>query len=165
MTDPIKARKGYLKSLLKIIILKLLSENPLHGYEIHRKIRQLTSGMWCPSFSLIYPILEELLESKLIEKEETMKGKKVLYIYSLTDAGYREYWELIGKYQNMVNKMIMESHTTPYRALPLLILTTRLGQMIMQDFPPSLRVKIIHTIENIIDAIHKKIRRLKQELL
>jgi DNA-binding PadR family transcriptional regulator len=55
------------QGLLKPFILKLLSERPMHGFEIMEEIFQRTVGMWHPGPSSIYPALIQLEEEGYIE--------------------------------------------------------------------------------------------------
>ena len=68
------------------IILRLLREKPMYGYEIISRLEDKSFGMWRPSAGSIYPNLQLLEEQELvISKEED--GKKV---YSLTEKGRAE---------------------------------------------------------------------------
>lgn len=74
-----KVRRGDVRHA----ILHLLSEEPMHGYQIIQELSERTSGMWKPSAGSIYPTLQQLEDEDLIvASDET--GKKV---YRLTDAG------------------------------------------------------------------------------
>jgi DNA-binding PadR family transcriptional regulator len=55
------------QGLLKPFSLKLLSERPMHGFEIMEEIFQRTVGMWHPGPSSIYPALIQLEEEGYIE--------------------------------------------------------------------------------------------------
>jgi DNA-binding PadR family transcriptional regulator len=55
------------QGLLKPFILKLLSERPMHGFEIMEEIFQRTVGMWHPGPSSIYPALIQLEDEGYIE--------------------------------------------------------------------------------------------------
>jgi DNA-binding PadR family transcriptional regulator len=61
------------QGLLKPFILKLLSERPMHGFEIMEEIFQRTVGMWHPGPSSIYPALIQLEEEGYIESVITQQ--------------------------------------------------------------------------------------------
>jgi DNA-binding PadR family transcriptional regulator len=68
------------QGLLKPFILKLLSERPMHGFEIMEEIFQRTVGMWHPGPSSIYPALIQLeeegyIEPVIIQQKEVKSGK------------------------------------------------------------------------------------------
>lgn len=64
-------------------ILRVLAEQPMHGYQIIQELSQRSGGVWTPSAGSIYPTLQLLADEGLIEAAET-GGKKV---FSLTEAG------------------------------------------------------------------------------
>lgn len=65
------------------IILTLLLERPMHGYEIISSLSEKSHGLWRPSAGSIYPNLQLLEEQEMVKCEEK-DGKKV---YTLTDKG------------------------------------------------------------------------------
>lgn len=69
--------------------IALLSERPMHGYEIIAELEQRTDGQWRPSPGSIYPTLARLEEKGLIEGNDGDSGKRQ---YALTDAG-RQRWD------------------------------------------------------------------------
>ena len=54
---------------LRLLMLKLISEAPRHGYEIIREIEARTGGAYVPSPGVIYPALEALLDLGWVEAE------------------------------------------------------------------------------------------------
>ena len=76
-------RPGY-KGHLKILILKMLSEKPMHGYGIMAELEK-TYGIPHPSPGTVYPILASLRRSGLIEV--TGGGKREKRLYMATERG------------------------------------------------------------------------------
>ncbi len=68
---------------MKYVILKLLKERPMHGYEVMKELEQQTHGCYKPSPGTVYPTLQWLEDEGLVRCEE-QEGKKV---YSITEAG------------------------------------------------------------------------------
>jgi DNA-binding PadR family transcriptional regulator len=64
-------------------VLRLLSEAPMHGYQIIQELSTRSGGAWSPSAGSVYPTLQLLADEGLVTAEETA-GKKV---FSLTEAG------------------------------------------------------------------------------
>ena len=77
-----QARRGDMRP----IVLQMLAEKPMHGYEIIRALEAKSHGMWRPSPGSVYPMLQLLEEEDLVTGLEE-QGKK---IYTLTDAGRAE---------------------------------------------------------------------------
>lgn len=75
----LRARRGDIRTA----VLRLLSEQPMHGYQIIQELSARSGGAWNPSAGSVYPTLQLLADEGLVTSEET-SGKKV---FSLTDAG------------------------------------------------------------------------------
>jgi DNA-binding PadR family transcriptional regulator len=71
---------------LRLYLLKLLSEQPRHGYEVISLLEDRFLGLYSPSAGTVYPRLARLEADGLVEHQEA-DGRKV---YSLTDAGRAE---------------------------------------------------------------------------
>src|ERR687888_1736830 len=71
---------------VRAAILALLSERPMHGYEMIQELEERTDGAWRPSAGSIYPTLQLLEDEGLIAGEES-DGKRR---FVLTDAGKAE---------------------------------------------------------------------------
>ncbi len=69
---------------VRVAILHLLAEEPMHGYQIMQELSERSGGMWQPSPGSIYPTLQQLSDEGLIEATD-QDGKKV---YRLTEDGY-----------------------------------------------------------------------------
>jgi DNA-binding PadR family transcriptional regulator len=66
-----RARRGDIRAAA----LALLSEKPMHGYEMIKEIEERTGGVWKPSAGSIYPTLQLLEDEGLIAGEES-DGKR-----------------------------------------------------------------------------------------
>ena len=71
------------KGALKFIILDMLKDNAVHGYELIRMLEERSQGFYSPSAGVIYPTLQLLADMGYITARE-VEGKK---IYSITDSG------------------------------------------------------------------------------
>lgn len=83
-----RARRGDVRAA----ILALLDEGPMHGYEMINQLSEKTGGLWSPSPGSIYPTLQLLEETGLIEGTEE-DGKRR---YSITDEGRKAVTEREG---------------------------------------------------------------------
>ncbi len=80
--------KELLKGTIEIIILKLLSENEkMYGYEITRRVRELTSDRIEISEGALYPLLHKLEATGLLKVESVANGKRIRKYYNLTKTG------------------------------------------------------------------------------
>ncbi|MGB8403665.1 MAG: PadR family transcriptional regulator, partial [Mycobacterium sp.] len=69
---------------VRAAILKLLTERPMHGYEMTQEIAARSEGLWKPSPGSIYPTLQLLVDEGLIVPTESRGSKKT---FELTDEG------------------------------------------------------------------------------
>ena len=68
---------------LKFVILRLLKERPMHGYEVMRALEEESGGWYRASAGSVYPTLQMLEDQGQVASQD-QDGKKV---YSITDAG------------------------------------------------------------------------------
>ncbi|MFQ6012554.1 MAG: PadR family transcriptional regulator [Thermoplasmata archaeon] len=73
------------RGLLKPVILHLLRERPMHGFEIMEEVAARTGGMWRPGPGAVYPALLALEEKGYVTVgEEGVRSKKP---YTITAQG------------------------------------------------------------------------------
>jgi DNA-binding PadR family transcriptional regulator len=68
---------------IKLVILKLLSEQPSYGYQLIKTMEEQLAGGYTPSAGVIYPTLT-MLEEEGLAVSSTENNKKV---YSVTPQG------------------------------------------------------------------------------
>jgi DNA-binding PadR family transcriptional regulator len=68
---------------LRLVILRLLKEQPRHGYDIMKALEERMAGCYAASAGTVYPTLQLLEDQGLVRGVET-EGKKV---YHITPAG------------------------------------------------------------------------------
>lgn len=68
---------------VRVAILSVLQEGPMHGYQVIQELETRTQGRWRPSAGSIYPTLQ-LLEDEGLLTSEQVDGRRT---YSLTDDG------------------------------------------------------------------------------
>jgi len=68
---------------VRTAILALLTEGPMHGYQLIREIEDRTDGRWKPSAGSVYPTLQLLADEGLVTAEMSQDRKT----YSLTEVG------------------------------------------------------------------------------
>jgi DNA-binding PadR family transcriptional regulator len=80
-----KSDRLFEKGDMKYVILDLINEKPMHGYEIIRELEKRSYGCYTPSAGSVYPTLQ-LLEDRDFVKAEEQDSKKV---YTITEEGRR----------------------------------------------------------------------------
>ncbi len=76
-------RRRVSRGEVRVAVLALLSEEPMHGYQIMQELAERSDGGWDPSPGSIYPTLQQLSDEGLVTGESS-EGRNV---FSLTDAG------------------------------------------------------------------------------
>lgn len=107
-----------IKGSLKTIVLKVLEENGrMYGYEITRRVEELTSGKIKLTYGALYPVLHKLESEGVLVTESENYNNRIRIYYSLTDKGHsvvaekiREMREFIESLESIVNPQIRLSH-------------------------------------------------------
>ncbi|MGM8206461.1 PadR family transcriptional regulator (plasmid) [Clostridium perfringens] len=81
-----------LKGSLEIILLSLLKNKDMYGYEISKEIKNITENVLILGEGTLYPALKRLKEKNLIQDYfiETNSSKKKRKYYKITEAGLIE---------------------------------------------------------------------------
>lgn len=80
---------------LEFALLGLLSQGPLHGYELRKRMGAIFGPFRALSFSVLYPQLRRMLEAGLIAEsfvETTSRRSRI--VYAITDKGVTRFADL-----------------------------------------------------------------------
>jgi DNA-binding PadR family transcriptional regulator len=69
---------------LRLVLLKLIADEPRHGYDLIRAIEDITGGEYAPSPGVIYPTLTLLQDMGLIEEAKAKGPRKP---FEVTEEG------------------------------------------------------------------------------
>jgi DNA-binding PadR family transcriptional regulator len=69
---------------LRLVLLRLIADQPRHGYDLIRAIEEMTHGIYAPSPGVVYPTLTMLQDMGLIREQEAEGSRKV---YAVTPEG------------------------------------------------------------------------------
>jgi len=94
------------KKILDIIILQLLNNHPMHGYEIITKLRKTFGVYFGPS--TVYPLLATLEQKTYISSHWDTANERPRKIYILTPDGH----EILNFAENTLNQ-ICQKITSP----------------------------------------------------
>ena len=61
-------RRMFESGELRLVLLKLIADQPRHGYDLIRAIEELTHGSYAPSPGVVYPTLTMLQDMGLIQE-------------------------------------------------------------------------------------------------
>jgi len=144
---------------LRLVLLKLIGDEPRHGYDLIRHIEELTGGSYAPSPGVIYPTLTMLDDMGQIEAQQSEGAKK---LFAITDAGRAELEansEIVDAALARLTAVGEETQRTDpasvRRAMGNLkaVLMNRLGDRDLDN-------ETMHAIVALIDEASQKIERL-----
>ena len=72
---------------LRLVLLRLIADEPRHGYDLIRRIEELTGGAYAPSPGVIYPTLTLLDDMGQIAAADSEGAKK---LFAITPEGQAE---------------------------------------------------------------------------
>ena len=100
------------KSVSRYFLLGMLSQKPMHGYEIAKNIEECCEG-WCkPTDGMIYPTLKEMVAGGYVECEaETIDGRqrKVCHLTSKGEEAYRAAATVWGSVLPYLNSSVKDA--------------------------------------------------------
>ena len=71
-----RRRRIFDSNELRLVLLKLIADQPRHGYELIRAIDDLSGGFYVPSPGVVYPTLTMLQEMGQIEEAPSSTGAR-----------------------------------------------------------------------------------------
>lgn len=88
-------------SVLEFAILGLLHDNPMHGYELRKRLNSVLGTFRAISYGSLYPTLRTMLDQGLITEAgpadasaPALSGKRARIVYELTGEGKDRFTEL-----------------------------------------------------------------------
>ncbi len=78
-------------SLSRFFILHVLQEQSLHGYEITKRVGDITCGCCAPTEGSLYPVLKEFVDNELVQYETQLVSGRERKVYTITPKGKRAY--------------------------------------------------------------------------
>jgi DNA-binding PadR family transcriptional regulator len=95
-------RPGKRSGVLELAVLGLLQENPMHGYELRKRLSGVLGTFHAISYGSLYPCLKDLeARGLLVEDGESqaaapLSGKRGRIVYRLTAEGKEHFQSLIA---------------------------------------------------------------------
>jgi DNA-binding PadR family transcriptional regulator len=155
-----RARRMFEGGELRLVLLKLIAEQPRHGYDLIRAVEELTGGRYAPSPGVVYPTLTMLEDMGLIEEAPGEGGRKP---FQITDAGtghleenQEEADELIARLKRLSPSHHPEGGSPVWRAM------RNLGMAIRNRLRHGdLTEDTVHELAGLIDEFAQRVERLK----
>jgi PadR family transcriptional regulator, regulatory protein PadR len=104
------------KGSTPLLILNLLADERMYGYQIMRELEQRSEGYFSMTAALLYPALHQLEQDALVESEwEDGPGKRKRKYYTITPQGQEMLESSLADWQHFVHSLF-KSLKREYRA-------------------------------------------------
>ena len=121
---------------VRAAILSLLTEQPMHGYQIIRQIEERTDGRWKPSAGSVYPTLQLLADEGLV----TAKVEQDRKTYELTETGKEAAAEVVDDPEEADRVLRLLPSKYPQQASLPIVMPTRDQVRIFRVVPTVISV-------------------------
>ena len=118
---------------LRYMILTLLAEQPMHGYEVMQALSREAAGMYTPSAGSVYPVLQLLQDQGHVTSEER-DGKRV---YAITESGRAFLKENSDRVEDVFDRI--SDYTSKFRGSEMRDLTRSFIRFAQVSFEEAVR--------------------------
>jgi len=155
-----RSRRMFESGELRLVLLKLIADEPRHGYDLIRAIEDMTGGEYAPSPGVIYPTLTLLQDMGLIDEA---KGKGPRKAFQATDEGRAHLAEREEEIEALFERLRdlaprEGSGAGPAIGRAVKNLMTALRHRIGRD---GLDDELLHEIAAVLDEAAQRIERVK----
>lgn len=155
-----RARRMFESGELRLVLLKLISEQPRHGYDLIRAVEELTGGAYAPSPGVVYPTLTMLEEMGLIEETAGEGARKP---FQITGAGTSHLEENAEDVEELIRRLkALSPSSSPEGGSPIWRAVRNLGVAIRHRLAQGeISDETKFELAALIDELAQKIERLK----
>ena len=145
---------------LRLVLLKLIADEPRHGYELIKAVEDLTEGEYAPSPGVVYPTLTMLEDMGLIAEKKSKDSKKV---YEATDEGRAHLEENSEEVEVLIERLEGHGHhrrrgQRPEIGRAIGNLMTALRNRITQQ---GWNEELLNEVVDILDEAAQRIERVR----
>jgi DNA-binding PadR family transcriptional regulator len=143
---------------LRLVLLKLIADQPRHGYELIKAIEEMTDGEYGPSPGVVYPTLTMLEDMGQIAEKKSKDSKKV---YEATADGRAHLDENSDEVDELIERL--EGHGRHRRRGQRPEIGRAIGNLMT-----ALRNRIAHEgwneqlLEEVIDILDEAAQRIER---
>src|SRR5262245_6004630 len=88
---------------LEMMVLRLVQQEPLHGYALVQRIRQVSKDLLQVEEGSLYPALQRLLKAKLVQAEWSLSStNRRVRVYRITPAGRKHLTAEMSSFERML---------------------------------------------------------------
>ena len=143
---------------LRLVLLKLIADEPRHGYQLIKAIEGLTEGDYAPSPGVVYPTLTLLEDMGYIAEKKSADAKKV---FEATDEGRAHLAENSDEVDDLIGRLEGHGHKQRHGQRP------ESGRAI-GNLMTALRNRVAHDgwneqlLEEVIDILDQAAQRIER---
>jgi DNA-binding PadR family transcriptional regulator len=152
-------RRMFDRGEMRLVLLKLIADQPRHGYDLIKAMEELTGGDYAPSPGVIYPTLQMMVDEGVIAELPDETARKV---FEATDAGREELAkeeEAVGELMERLSSLGEERHSSPHRQIHRAQENLR-NAIRFHRHAGELVDEMVEQIVDIIDEAARRIERL-----
>ena len=155
-----RSRRMFDGGELRLVLLKLIADEPRHGYDLIREIEALTGGAYAPSPGVVYPTLTLLDEMGMIEEQASEGAKKR---FAVTDGGRAHLEEHRQAVEGLMQRLAhLGGRHEEWTGSPVWRAVRNLGLAIRQRVGRGdMNQDTLHDVAAMIDELAQKIERLR----
>ena len=155
-----RSRRMFDGGELRLVLLKLIADEPRHGYDLIREIESMTGGAYAPSPGVVYPTLTMLDEMGLVEEQRSEGAKKR---FAATEEGRRHLDENGEAVAALMQRLAqLGGRREEWTGSPVWRAVRNLGLAIRQRVGRGdMTQDTLHDVAAMIDELAQKIERLR----
>ena len=155
-----RARRMFESGELRLVLLKLIADQPRHGYDLIRAIEDITGGEYAPSPGVVYPTLTLLQDMGLVEEAVGEGPRKP---FQITEEGRAHLAEREEEVEALFERLRDLAPRDEHAAGPAIgravkNLMTALRHRVGRD---GIDDDLLHEIAAILDEAAQRIERVK----
>lgn len=145
---------------LRLVLLKLIADQPRHGYELIKAVEELTDGDYAPSPGIVYPTLTMLEDMGLIREQKSKDSKKV---FEATDDGRAHLEENGDEVDELIERLEGHGHSRRHGQRPEIgraigNLMSALRNRVAKD---GWNEELLNEVIDVLDDAARRIERTK----
>ena len=155
-----RSRRMFEGGELRLVLLKLIADQPRHGYDLIRAIEELTHGTYAPSPGVVYPTLTMLGDMGLIEERATEGNRKAFQATAEGQAHLDQKADEVDALMSRLSGMGDDQRRAggaPIKRAVGNLLSAVWHRVTREEFDEE----VLHQIAAILDEAAQKVERLK----
>lgn len=154
-----RAQRRFDAAELQLVLLRLIADEPRHGYELIKAIEDRTGGAYSPSPGVVYPTLSLLEEMGLLEAAETSGKRKA---FAVTGEGLNHLAERAERVAELMARLdAMGAERSRGERASIRRAMGNLAQVLaMKRASGAFDDETVHAVVELLDETARKIERL-----